>query len=63
MSCTISVNIRAAPVLFVVGVQIDRGGNGAARALDRQTVQGDTVVFGERPERELIGITQMPPAV
>ena len=51
-------NIGSVPVLFVVGVQINRRGNRAARALNRQSVQGDTVVFGERPKRKLIRITQ-----
>ena len=52
------VNIRAALILFIIGIQIDRGGNGTVRTLDRQTVQGNTVIFRERPEHELIGITQ-----
>ena len=44
------VNIRAALILFIIGIQIDRGGNGTVRTLDRQTVQGNTVIFRERPE-------------
>ena len=38
-------NIGSVPVLFVVGVQINRRGNRAARALNRQSVQGDTTLF------------------
>ena len=52
------VNVGSAAELFVIRIEIDGWCNAAAWTLDRQTVEGDTVVFGERAKGKLIGITQ-----